>query len=299
MAGHRAVLGLGGPFADVDRPAQLALTVHHRVARRPTGRVARSQIASQFLAQRAAGLHEQRQIDRLVRHAHLRIVGIRLHQPTRDLLRRPPQLELRLHHRPQPCTSPASTASGDGTAAPPPCPRPRPDSGAAAVRRDLATTVDGDRANRRAIARQRLTTGQTPRDLLAFSATTTATATASALAPAADASRAHASHTVARPRPISLSINRALPPLRRQLRDPATAPNSDNRSAMTHLPIDPTRSFLKEWGRVNAIAAGRVVRCRCVRARCSDGCCWWWVVGFRTRVRRSEVGRLGCRAFLR
>jgi hypothetical protein len=26
---------------------------------------------------------------------------------------------------------------------------------------------------------------------------------------------------------------------------------------------------------------------------------WWWVVGLRTSVRLSEVGRLGCRAFLR
>jgi hypothetical protein len=37
----------------------------------------------------------------LVRHAHLRVVEELTHQPTRDLLRRPPQLELRLDHCPQ------------------------------------------------------------------------------------------------------------------------------------------------------------------------------------------------------
>jgi hypothetical protein len=39
---------------------------------------------------------------RLVRHAHLQIAGKLFHQPTRDLLRRPPQLELRFHHHSQP-----------------------------------------------------------------------------------------------------------------------------------------------------------------------------------------------------
>ena len=75
MAGHRPVFGVGGPFPNVERPSQLPLTVHHRVARGRRVRVSRPQIASQFLTQRAAGLDEQRHIDRLVRHAHLRIVG--------------------------------------------------------------------------------------------------------------------------------------------------------------------------------------------------------------------------------
>ena len=101
MAGHGAVFGFGGPFPNVQRAAQLALTVHHRVAPWRRCRMPGPQIARQFLTQRTARLHEQRHIDRLVRHAHLRIVGELFHQPTRDLLRRPPQLELGLHRRPQ------------------------------------------------------------------------------------------------------------------------------------------------------------------------------------------------------
>src|SRR3954447_15995093 len=74
------------------------------MALRPAGRVTRSQIAGQFLPQRTPGLHEQREVDRLVRHAHLRLVGELLHQPTRDLLRRPTHLELRLDDRSEPTT---------------------------------------------------------------------------------------------------------------------------------------------------------------------------------------------------
>ena len=59
-------------------------------AHRPTG----PQTGVQLLAERAAALHEQRLIDRLVRHAHLRVVGILLSQPPRDLLGRPSRLEL-------------------------------------------------------------------------------------------------------------------------------------------------------------------------------------------------------------
>ena len=147
--------GFGGPFPNVERPAQLALTVHHRVAAWPAGRVSRPQIAGQFLAQRTARLHEQRQIDRLVRHAHLRLVGELLHQPTRDLLRRPPQLELL---PPRPLRSRAHDASFDGfgrrarrTAA--------LSAGHARYRRRppfVVTSreiVDGDRPSRRAIDR--------------------------------------------------------------------------------------------------------------------------------------------------
>jgi hypothetical protein len=67
----------------------------------PPRRVLEAQIAGQFLTQGAAGLHEQRQIDRLVRHAHLRIVWERFHQPTRDLGGRPTQLEFRFYNSPQ------------------------------------------------------------------------------------------------------------------------------------------------------------------------------------------------------
>src|SRR5205807_8689046 len=70
----------------------------------PTIRVSGADIAGQFLPYRAPRLAEQRHVDRLVRHAHLRIVGELLHHPTRDLRRRPPQLELRLHRAPKPST---------------------------------------------------------------------------------------------------------------------------------------------------------------------------------------------------
>src|SRR4051794_29576890 len=45
--------------------------------------------------QRAARLHEQGQVDRLVRHAHSLVAGVRRLQPAGDLLRRPVLLELR------------------------------------------------------------------------------------------------------------------------------------------------------------------------------------------------------------
>jgi hypothetical protein len=101
---HRPVIGLGRPLADMHRTPDLALAVADRLgvtdwaAHRPP----RPQIRRQLLAQRAASLHEQRQVDRLVRHPHLRLVGKRHRQPTRDLPGRPAQLELRLDHRPQP-----------------------------------------------------------------------------------------------------------------------------------------------------------------------------------------------------
>ena len=41
MAGHGPVVRLGGPFADVERAAELALAVHDRVAAGPAGACAR------------------------------------------------------------------------------------------------------------------------------------------------------------------------------------------------------------------------------------------------------------------
>src|SRR4029450_13315842 len=91
--------------ANTDSAAELALAVHHTVPARPPAGVAPAQVVSEFLPQRAAGLPIQREIDRLVRHAHLRVVRISDLQPTRDLLRRPPQLELRLDHLAEPLTA--------------------------------------------------------------------------------------------------------------------------------------------------------------------------------------------------
>jgi hypothetical protein len=101
VARDRPVVGFGRAFADVDRPAELALAVHHRMPQRSTVGSAGAEIAGELFAQSAPGLHKQRQVDGLVRHAHLRVVGELLAQPTRDLLRRPLQLELRLDERTQ------------------------------------------------------------------------------------------------------------------------------------------------------------------------------------------------------
>ncbi len=55
------------------------------------------QVAGQLAVQRAFGLHEQRPVDRFVRHPHLLIVGMVAAQPACDLERRPLQRELVFH----------------------------------------------------------------------------------------------------------------------------------------------------------------------------------------------------------
>ena len=61
----------------------------------------RSQVLDQLLLERAAGLYEQRAIDRLVRHPQRLILGVGNLQPPGDLLRRPVVSELRVHDAPQ------------------------------------------------------------------------------------------------------------------------------------------------------------------------------------------------------
>src|SRR4029453_6881834 len=139
------------------------------VAEGPAGGVPPAQVAGQLPAQRAAGLDEQRQVDRLVRHPHLRIVREGSNEPTGDLLRRPAPLELALHHAAEPFAlrqlrsfRPTSTAERISV-----CP-----AGAIAVRTAVAPHFPRDRRRRptkpapdRA---ERLTTRQAPRDLFAF-----------------------------------------------------------------------------------------------------------------------------------
>ena len=76
MSGHGPVVGLGGALGNVDRAAQLALTVHHRQPSWSAVRPARPQELGELFAKRATGLDEQREVDGLVRHAHLRLVGV-------------------------------------------------------------------------------------------------------------------------------------------------------------------------------------------------------------------------------
>ena len=59
-------------------------------------------MGGQLTLERTAGLHEQRQIDRLVRHPHLRLVREGQDQPPGDLLRRPVLTQFPRNGLPQP-----------------------------------------------------------------------------------------------------------------------------------------------------------------------------------------------------
>jgi hypothetical protein len=122
---------------------------------------------AQLAPQRPPRLNEQRQVDRLVRHAHRQIIRIGATQPPRDLLRRPALLELLLDDPTQPRVERQLAALR------PPRPAPRrligvvrPVTLAAPVTVNLprnrgVTTPDPRRDRPTA-----LTARQTPRDLL-------------------------------------------------------------------------------------------------------------------------------------
>ncbi len=103
VTGHGTVVDLGGPLAYGDGADDLAPSV-------PVGAVrswaasdpARAEMGGELFGQHPSGLHEQRQIDRLVRHPHLRIIGERPAEPACDLLGRPVQCELAGHELAQP-----------------------------------------------------------------------------------------------------------------------------------------------------------------------------------------------------
>ena len=122
---------------------------------------------AQFAPQRPPRLDEEREIDRLVRHAHRQIIRIGAAQPPRDLLRRPPLLELFLDHITQ------RRFERQLAALRPPCPAPRrligvvrPVALAAPVTADLprnrAVTAPDPRRDRPTA----LTARQATRDLL-------------------------------------------------------------------------------------------------------------------------------------
>ncbi len=88
VAGNGAVLGFGRSFADRHGVFDLGspLPGHGVVqvaASRPTG----PQMLLQLLGQDATGLHEQRLVDRLVRHRHPLTDRVLLDEHTGDLLR--------------------------------------------------------------------------------------------------------------------------------------------------------------------------------------------------------------------
>ena len=74
MPGHGPVLSLGRPLGDVQDVAAGPPARRVTYPGRAAGGVPAAQLGGQLLAQRAAALHEQRQVDRLVRHLHLQPV---------------------------------------------------------------------------------------------------------------------------------------------------------------------------------------------------------------------------------
>jgi hypothetical protein len=89
VPGNRTILGLARPLADHDlvRHEPLAATSSPGAgdAQRPPSPQTRRQLAPQ----RAAALHIERLIDRLMRDAHRLIIGVVQAQPVGDLLRAP------------------------------------------------------------------------------------------------------------------------------------------------------------------------------------------------------------------
>jgi hypothetical protein len=87
VAGHGPVVGLSGSLADVQRVDDLTSALSADAD--PAGTAdtpAAAELLAEFLAQQAPCLHEQRQVDRLVGHPQLRVVGELHRQPTSDLL---------------------------------------------------------------------------------------------------------------------------------------------------------------------------------------------------------------------
>ena len=84
MAGHRPVVGFGGPFGDHHHVRDLAASFDAALGAALGSPGA--QTAVQLAAQLAAALHEQRLVDRLVGHPHLRPVRELEAKHRRDLL---------------------------------------------------------------------------------------------------------------------------------------------------------------------------------------------------------------------
>ena len=78
VAGHGPVLDLGGTLGDHHHVADLALARRLALSLGAAHGPALAQTAKELLAQGSSALHEQRHVDGLVRHPHLRVVGERL-----------------------------------------------------------------------------------------------------------------------------------------------------------------------------------------------------------------------------
>ena len=102
VAGDRAILDARGPLGDRHGVDDLAPRLTCRgVAPAAPHRPTPAQVRDQLVLERTAGLHVQRAVDGFVRDVHTRIVRIVALEPSRDLLRRPLELELRRDQRPQ------------------------------------------------------------------------------------------------------------------------------------------------------------------------------------------------------
>ena len=80
VAGHGPVVGLGGPFGDVDHPHDLRPRRRHPASWSASGTPC-TQARGEFFAQLTFGLDEDRLVDRLMRHPPLWLVGMVPAQP--------------------------------------------------------------------------------------------------------------------------------------------------------------------------------------------------------------------------
>jgi hypothetical protein len=74
MAWYGPIFDVRWAFTDVEHRWDVTLAGAIRLTSGSAGAVSQPQIAGQFLAEGSTGLHEQRRVDRLARHAHLRII---------------------------------------------------------------------------------------------------------------------------------------------------------------------------------------------------------------------------------
>jgi len=90
VAGNRAVFDTGWPLRDRDGVTNLPRLqpAAHRLLT-AANRTSGAQVRAEFPLQCSARLEEQGAVDRLMRHLHLRRIGIRRHEPPADLLWRP------------------------------------------------------------------------------------------------------------------------------------------------------------------------------------------------------------------
>ena len=100
MARNRSILNLSRSLAEEHHIEQLAASV--RAPLRPPLGSSRPQASDELAPKSPAALHEERLIDRLVRHAHLPIIGMVEDESRSDLLRGPSQAKEPLHLPPQP-----------------------------------------------------------------------------------------------------------------------------------------------------------------------------------------------------